>query len=256
MHLPRAEAHSTKARTDHARCRARACSSRDLARALVRRAAELRNEPILLGQSPRGRYQSACTVAIDTGFFKRWTGRRTQPRLRRRPLRSFIQVDPSFEGSVSSRRAAVGKIDRVDRHHRKRARGSRESAGSVLDRRSFGPRNGIWWHENTFTQEGARQLIAVGRNEGEFPSSEVSIDLSRCSPSESAEVGRCTLNSPPCRRGRNLDDRGVRTVERQIRAASRLCLTRPQACARGRRQPEACARGRRRPQACARGRRW
>ena len=149
--------------------------------------------------------------------------------------RSLIQVDPSFEGSVSSRFAAVGKIDRVDRHHRKRARGSRESAGSVLDRRSFGPRSGIRWHENTFTQEGARQLIAVRRNEGEFPSTEVSIDLSCYSPSESAEVGRCTLDSPPCRRGRNLDDRGVRTAERQIRAASRRCLSRPQACVRGRR---------------------
>ena len=43
--------------------------------------------------------------------------------------RSLIQVDPSFEGSVSNRLAAVGKIDGVDRHHRKRARGTLTAIG-------------------------------------------------------------------------------------------------------------------------------
>jgi hypothetical protein len=153
-----------------------------------------------------------------------------------RPARASasLQVDLPFERSSSSRLAG-GKIDRVDRHHRKRASGSRESAGSVLDRRNFVPRDGIGWHEDTFTHERARQLIAVRRNEGECPSSRIASDLSCQPPGESAEVARCTLDSPHGRRGRNLDDRGVRTVERQLRATLRLCLSQPQARARGRR---------------------
>ena len=78
------------------------------------------------------------------------------------------------------------------------------------------------------TNKCSRQLVAIRRSEGEGPRRRVvGIYLGCERRREPTEVGRRTLSSPAGRRGRNIDNCGERTAERQLRATLRRCLSRP-----------------------------
>lgn len=183
-------------------------------------------------------------VFIHAGPTVAFSRASNRPACAKRP--SSVQVDLPFERSSSSR-LARREIDIVETDHRKRSGGPRKPTCSVLDRRNFRNPCSIWWNEDTFnTNKCSRQLVTIRRSEAEGPRRRVVGGYLGCERSrEPTEVGSSTLSSPAGRGWWNIDSYGERTAERQLRATSRHCLRRPQACARGRRRPQACARGRR-----------
>ena len=158
---------------------------------------------------------------------------RIGPHGQKRP--SFVQVDLSFERSLSSDLASGREIDSVELDHRKRSSGPRKPTGSVLDRRNFLDPCHVWWNEDTFnTNKCSRQLVAIRGSEVECPRRRILGGYLGCERSrEPTEVGRSAVGSRVRRRGRNIGKGRERTAERQLRATSRFCLSRPQARARG-----------------------